>query len=133
MLICLYIFLFIAQELITNLTKLKDKLDAVSRRLSSPSSEDENLRQQISDLKSLMRGVVKLVLSKQQELRAAVEKMAKAETALLNQRDFEAKLQEWSQLVGDVEDFAKHLGPFNEDEKDLELLYFEVTVLSAKL
>lgn len=73
-----------------------------------------------------MRGVIKLVLSKQKELRAAVEKMVKVETALLNRRDFEGKLQEWSQLVNDAEDFVKHLGPFNEDEKDLELLYFEV-------
>ena len=121
--------LFIPQDLATRLTKFKNKLDTVSRRLSSTSPEGKNLRQQILDLNSLMRGVVKLVLSKQRELRAAVERMVKVETALLNRRDFEAKLQEWSQLVNDVEDFVKHLGPFNEGEKDLELLYFEVRCL----
>ena len=120
-------FLFIAQDLTTSLTKFKNKLDTVSRRLSSTSAEDENLRQQVSDLNSLMKGVIKLVLSKQQELRTAVEKMVKIETALLNRRDFEGKLQEWSQLVDDVEQFVKHLGPFNDDEKDLELLYYEVS------
>ena len=114
------------QDLATSLTKFKNKLDTVSRRLSSTSPEGENLRQQILDLNSLKRGVVKLVLSKQRELRTAVERMVKVETALLNRRDFEAKLQEWLQLVNDVEDFVKHLGPFNEGEKDLELLYFEV-------
>ena len=119
-------FVFMPQDLATSLTKFKNKLDTVSRQLSSTSAENENLRQQVCDLKSLMKGVVKLVLSKQQELRAAVEKMVKIETALLNRRDFEGKLQEWSQLVNDVEEFVKHLGPFNEDEKDLELLYYEV-------
>ena len=123
-------FLFIAQDLATSLTKFKNKLDTVSRRLSSTSAEDENLRQQVSDLNSLMKGVIKLVLSKQRELRTAVEKMVKIETALLNRRDFEGKLQEWSQLVDDVEQFVKHLGPFNEDEKDLELLYVHVGYLS---
>jgi len=104
-------------------------LDTVSRRLSPTTAEDENLRQQVSDLNSLMKGVIKLALSKQQELRAAVEKMVKIETALLNRRDFEGKLQEWSQLVNDVEKFVEHLGPFNEDEKDLELLHYEVSVI----
>ena len=122
-------FLFMPQDLATSLTKFKKKLDTVSRRLSSTSAEDENLRQQVSDLNSLMKGVVKLALSKQQELRVAVEKMVKIETALLNRRDFEGKLQEWSQLVNDVEQFVKHLGPFNEDEKDLELLCYEVRVI----
>lgn len=122
-------FLFMPQDLATSLTKFKNKLDTVSRRLSSTSVEDENLRQQVSDLNSLMKGVVKLVLSKQQELLAAVEKMVKIETALLNRRDFEGKLQEWSQLVNDVEQFVKHLGPFNENEKDLEWLYYEVRVI----
>jgi len=122
-------FLSMPQDLATSLTKFKNKLDAVSRRLSSTSAEDENVRQQVSDLKSLMKGVIKLVLAKQQELRAAVEKMVKIETALLNRRDFEGKLQEWSQLVNDVEQFVKHLGPFNEDDKDLELLYYEVSVV----
>lgn len=114
------------QDLATNLTKFRKQLDTVSRRLSSTSAEDVNLRQQISDLNSLLKGVIKLVLSKQRKFREALEKMVKAETALLNRRDFEGKLQEWSQLVNDVEEFVKHLGPFNEDEKDLELLCFEV-------
>ena len=73
-----------------------------------------------------MNGVIKLVLRKQKELRSALEKMVKVETAQLHRRDFEGKLQEWSQLVDDIEDFVKHLGPFNEKDKDLELLYFEV-------
>lgn len=101
-------------------------MDSVSRRLSSSAAENTNLRQQISDLKSLMNGVIKLVLRKQKELRSALEKMVKVETAQLHRRDFEGKLQEWSQLVDDIEDFVKHLGPFNEKDKDLELLYFEV-------
>ena len=122
-------FLSMPQDLATSLTKFKKKLDTVSRRLSSTSAQDENLRHQVSDLKSLMKGVIKLVLSKQQELRAAIEKMVKIETALLNRRDFEDKLQEWSQLVNDVEQFVKHLGPFNEDEKDFELLFYEVSVI----
>ena len=122
-------FLSMPQDLATSLTKFKNKLDTVSRRFSSTAAQEENLRQQVSDLKSLMKGVIKLVLSKQKELRAAVEKMVKIETALLNRRDFEGKLQEWSQLVNDVEQFVKHLGPFNEDEKDLELLYYEVSVI----
>lgn len=117
------------QDLATSLTKFKNKLDTVSRRLSPTTAEDENLRQQVSDLNSLMKGVIKLALSKQQELRAAVEKMVKIETALLNRRDFEGKLQEWSQLVNDVEQFVEQLGPFNEDEKDLELLHYEVSVI----
>ena len=117
---------FVLQDLITNLTKSKNKMTSVSRRLSSSAAQDKNLRQQISDLNSLMKGVVKLVLTRQQELRSALEKMVKVETALLHQRDFEGKLQEWSQLLDDVEEFVKHLGPFNKDEKDLELLYFEV-------
>jgi len=101
-------------------------MTSASRRLSASAAQDKNLRQQISDLNSLMKGVVKLVLTRQQELRSALEKMVKVETALLHQRDFEGKLQEWSQLLDDVEEFVKHLGPFNKDEKDLELLYFEV-------
>ena len=101
-------------------------MESISRRLSSSATEDKNLRRQISDLDSLMKGVIKLVLTKQQDLRSALEKMVKAETALLHRRDFEGKLQEWSLLVEDVEDFVKHLGPFNEHERDLELLYFEV-------
>ena len=125
-------FAFISQDLATSLTKFKNKLDTVSRRLSSSSAEDQNLRQQVSDLNSLVKGVIKLVLSKQKELRAAVEKMVKVETALLNRRDFEGKLQEWSQLVNDVEQFVKHLGPFNEDEKDLELLYYEVSICGLR-
>ena len=105
-------------------------MDSVSRRLSSSAAENTNVRQQISDLKSLMNGVMKLVLRKQRELRSALEKMVKVETALLHRRDFEGKLQEWSQLVDDIEDFVKHLGPFNEKDKDLELLYFEVRLLN---
>ena len=119
-------FIFVQQDLITNLTKSKNKMDSVSRRLSSSATENANLRQQISDLNSLMKGVIRLVLSKQKELRSALEKMVKAETALLHRRDFEGKLQAWSQMVDDIEDFVKHLGPFNEHERDLELLYFEV-------
>lgn len=107
-------------------------MDSVSRRLSSSAAENTNLRQQISDLKSLMNGVIKLVLRKQKELRSALEKMVKVETALLHRRDFEGKLQEWSQLVDDIEDFVKHLGPFNEKDKDLELLYFEVRLLNIR-
>lgn len=107
-------------------------MDSVSRRLSSSAAENTNLRQQISDLKSLMNGVMKLVLRKQKELRSALEKMVKVETALLHRRDFEGKLQEWSQLVDDIEDFVKHLGPFNEKDKDLELLYFEVRLLNIR-
>lgn len=126
-------FLFIIKELIVNLTQLKHKLDGVSRRLSSSTPKDENLRQQVSDLDSLMKGVIKLVLSKQQHLRSAVEKMVKVETSLLNRRDFEAKLQEWSQLLGEMENFVEHFGPFNEDDKDLEFLYFEVTKCKVKL
>ena len=117
---------FVLQDLIANLTKSKNKMTSASRRLSASAAQDKNLRQQISDLNSLMKGVVKLVLTRQQELRSALEKMVKVETALLHQRDFEGKLQEWSQLLDDVEEFVKHLGPFNKDEKDLELLYFEV-------
>lgn len=107
-------------------------MDSVSRRLSSSAAENTNLRQQISDLKSLMNGVIKLVLRKQKELKSALEKMVKVETALLHRRDFEGKLQEWSQLVDDIEDFVKHLGPFNEKDKDLELLYFEVRLLNIR-
>lgn len=107
-------------------------MDSVSRRLSSSAAENTNLRRQISDLKSLMNGVIKLVLRKQKELRSALEKMVKVETALLHRRDFEGKLQEWSQLVDDIEDFVKHLGPFNEKDKDLELLYFEVRLLNIR-
>lgn len=107
-------------------------MDSVSRRLSSSAAENTHLRQQISDLKSLMNGVIKLVLRKQKELRSALEKMVKVETALLHRRDFEGKLQEWSQLVDDIEDFVKHLGPFNEKDKDLELLYFEVRLLNIR-
>lgn len=73
-----------------------------------------------------------MVLIRQQELRSAMEKMVKAETALLHRRDFEDKLQEWSQLVDDLEEFVKHLGPFNEEERDLELLYFEVRFITNK-
>ena len=79
-----------------------------------------------------MNGVIKLVLRKQKELRSALEKTVKVETALLHRRDFEGNLQEWSQLVDDIEDFVKHLGPFNEKDKDLELLYFEVRLLNIR-
>ena len=126
-----FLLLFV-QELITNLTGIKNKMDSVSRRLSSTAAEDKDLRQQISDLNSLMKGVIKLVLTRQQELHSALEILVKAETALLHRRDFEGKLQEWSQLVDDVEDFVKHLGPFDEGDKDLEFLYYEVRFITAK-
>ena len=74
-----------------------------------------------------MTGVIRLLCAKQRELRAAVEKMVKLKTALLNRRDFEEKLEEWTQLVNDVEKFVKHFGPFNESEPEMELLYFEVS------
>ena len=101
-------------------------MDSASRRLSSPARDDKDLSQQVSDLNSLMKGVTKLVLTRQQELRSALEKMVKVETALLYRRDFEGKLQDWCQLIGDVEEFVKDLGPFNEDEQEMELVYFEV-------
>ena len=101
-------------------------MDAIARRHSSPAKGDKDLGRQVSDLHSLMKGVTKLVLTRQQELRTALEKMVEVETALLHRRDFEGKLQDWGHLIGEVEEFVKRLGPFKEDEQEFELLNYEV-------
>ena len=82
----------------------------------------------MNDLEQLIHGIIRLMVAKVFELRAAIEKMVEVETVLLNSNDFDGKLAESLEQSSLIEKTIRQLGPLDKEKNlDLELLKFLVS------